>query len=61
MSLIKIDQAKKAKAAKEARVSELRKLLADSDYKDVADYDKPNEDVKTQRQAWRDEIRELLA
>ena len=61
MSLIKIDQVKKAKAAKEARVSELRKLLADSDYKVTADYDKPNEDVKTQRQAWRDEIRELLA
>jgi FtsZ-binding cell division protein ZapB len=61
MSLIKIDQAKKAKAAKEARVSELRKLLADSDYKVTTDYDKPNEDVKTQRQAWRDEVRELLA
>jgi hypothetical protein len=61
MSLIKIDQAKKAKAAKEARVSELRKLLADSDYKVTTDYDKPNEDVKTQRQAWRKEIRELLA
>jgi FtsZ-binding cell division protein ZapB len=61
MSLIKIDQAKKTKAAKEARVSELRKLLGDSDYKVTTDYDKPNEDVKTQRQAWRDEIRELLA
>jgi FtsZ-binding cell division protein ZapB len=61
MSLIKIDQAKKTKAAKESRVSELRKLLADSDYKVTTDYDKPNEDVKTQRQAWRDEIRELLA
>ena len=60
MSLIKIDQAKKVKLAKEARVSKLRKLLVDSDYKVMSDYDKPNEDIKTQRQEWRDEIRELL-
>lgn len=58
--MIKIDLAKKVKLAKEARVSELRKLLADSDYKVMSDYDKPNEDIKTQRQEWRDEIRELL-
>lgn len=59
--MIKIDQAKKEKAAKESRVSELRKLLSDSDYKVAPDYDKPNEEIKAQRQAWRDEIRELLA
>ena len=59
--MIKIDQAKKAKLAKEARVSELRKLLADSDYKVMPDYDKPNEDIKAQRQEWRDEVRDLLA
>ena len=59
--MIKIDPVKKAQIAKEARVSELRKLLADSDYKVVPDYDKPNEDIKAQRQKWRDEIRDLLA
>lgn len=61
MSLIKVDQAKKAKAAKEARVSELLKLLADSDYKVAPDYDKPNTEIKALRQEWRDEVRALLA
>lgn len=58
--MIKIDPAKKAKAAKEARVSELHKLLSESDYKVMPDYDKPNAEIKAQRQAWRNEIRELL-
>lgn len=44
---------------KDARVAELRKLLADSDYKAMPDYDKPNEEILAQRQQWRDEIRTL--
>jgi hypothetical protein len=42
-----------------ARIAELKQLLLDSDYKVLPDYDKPREDIKAQRQAWRDEIREL--
>jgi hypothetical protein len=42
-----------------ARIAELKQLLLDSDYKVLPDYDKPSEDIKAQRQAWRDEIREL--
>ena len=42
-----------------ARIAELKQLLVDSDYKVLPDYDKPNEEIIAQRQAWRDEIREL--
>jgi hypothetical protein len=45
--------------AKEQRITELKQLLLDSDYKVLPDYDKPSEDIKAQRQAWRDEVREL--
>jgi hypothetical protein len=43
--------------AKEQRIIELKRLLDDSDYKVLPDYDKPNDDIKAQRQAWREEIR----
>ena len=43
----------------ENRIAELKRLLAESDYKALPDYDKPSDDIKTQRQAWRDEIRTL--
>ena len=43
------------------RLGELKGLLADSDYKVLPDYDKPNDDIKAQRQAWREEIRKLEA
>ena len=52
-------QAEKDQAAKEQRIAELKRLLADSDHKVMPDYDKPNDDIKAQRQAWRDEFREL--
>jgi hypothetical protein len=42
-----------------ARIAELKALLADSDYKVLPDYDKTDEAIKAQRQAWRDEIRTL--
>jgi hypothetical protein len=59
MSIIKIDQSKlKAKADRE-RITELKKLLSDSDYKVLPDYDKTNDDIVEQRQAWREEIRSL--
>jgi hypothetical protein len=41
------------------RIAELKALLAASDYKVLPDYDKPDEAIVAQRQAWRDEIREL--
>jgi hypothetical protein len=41
------------------RIIELKSLLKDSDYKVLSDYDKPNDAIKAQRQAWRVEIRSL--
>jgi hypothetical protein len=42
-----------------ARIIELKALLDASDYKVLPDYDKPSEEIKAQRQAWREEIRAL--
>jgi len=61
MGLIKINHEKLDEKARQERIDELRKLIADSDYKVLPDYDKPNEAIKAQRQAWRDEIRKLGA
>jgi hypothetical protein len=44
-----------------ARIVELKALLTNSDYKVLPDYDKPDEDIVSQRQAWREEIRTLEA
>lgn len=43
----------------EQRIAELKQLLRDTDYVALSDYDKDKPDVLAQRQAWRDEIREL--
>ena len=43
----------------EKRITELKKLLRDTDYVALADYDQDKPEVKAQRQAWRDEIRDL--
>jgi hypothetical protein len=59
--IIKIDTAKAEAATKAARIAELKQLLADTDYVALSDYDKDKADVIAQRQAWRDEIRELEA
>lgn len=48
-----------AEQARESRITELKQLLADSDYKVLPDYDKTTDAIKTQRQAWRDEIRAI--
>jgi len=42
---------------RERRIADLKQLLSESDYKVLPDYDKPSDEVKAQRQAWRDEIR----
>ena len=56
---ITVDQTKlQAKAAKE-RIAELKQLLRDTDFVALPDYDKDKPDVLAQRQAWRDELREL--
>jgi hypothetical protein len=57
--LIKIDPAKAQAKANEARIAELKTLLTQSDYKVLPDYDKPDEAILEQRQAWREEIRAL--
>jgi hypothetical protein len=44
-----------------ARIAELKSLLTNSDYKVLPDYDKPDENIGAQRQAWREEIRTLEA
>jgi hypothetical protein len=59
MSIIKIDPAKAQAKANADRIAELKSLLTNSDYKVLPDYDKDSEAIKAQRQAWRDEIREL--
>ena len=61
MSLIKINQAALDAKARQARIAELKQLLADSDYKVLPDYDKTDDTIRAQRQAWRDEIRTLEA
>jgi hypothetical protein len=61
MSLIKIDPAKAQAKANADRITELKALLTNSDYKVLPDYDKPDENIVAQRQAWREEIRTLEA
>ena len=57
--MIKIDRTKADALAAKKRIGELQALLAASDYKVLPDYDKPNDDVREQRKAWREELRLL--
>jgi hypothetical protein len=59
--IIKIDPAKAQAKANAERIAELKRLLTNSDYKVLPDYDKDSEAIKAQRQAWRAEIRTLEA
>ena len=59
--IIKIDPAKAQAKANADRIAELKRLLTNSDYKVLPDYDKDSEAIKAQRQAWREEIRTLAA
>jgi hypothetical protein len=45
----------------EERIAELKRLLAETDYVALVDYDKEKPEVFAQRQEWRDEIRALEA
>ena len=42
-----------------ARVAELKRNLAETDYITLPDYDKDKPEILADRQAWRDEIRQL--
>ena len=59
--MITVDPNKLAKLNAEKRIAELKQLLRDTDYVALADYDQDKPEVKAQRQAWRDEIRQLEA
>jgi hypothetical protein len=61
MSLIKIDPAKVQARTKEARITELKQFLRDTDYVALSDYDKDKSEIVAQRQAARNELRELGA
>jgi hypothetical protein len=52
-------QAEAEAQANADRIAELKQLLRETDYVALPDYDKDKADVIAQRQAWRDEIREL--
>ena len=49
----------KAQADAQARVNELKQKLRDTDYVTLPDYDKDKPEILAERQAWRDEIRQL--
>jgi hypothetical protein len=51
--------AEAAAQVRDARIAELKAFLAQTDHKVLPDYDKPDEAIVAQRQAARDEIREL--
>jgi hypothetical protein len=59
MSLIKINQAVLDQLTKNARLTKLKQLLADTDYVGLSDYDKVKPELITERALWRAEIREL--
>jgi NAD(P)H-dependent FMN reductase len=56
-----IHTAREAANAVPNRITELKRLLAESDFRVLPDYDKDSEEIKAQRQAWREEIRALEA
>jgi hypothetical protein len=57
--MIRVDSSKVQALTDKQRIAELREMLQASDYKVLPDYDKPDESIREQRQAWRDEIRFL--
>ena len=50
-----------ARRTSDARIAELKKMLIETDYVALPDYDKDKSDVLADRQAWREEIRTLDA
>jgi hypothetical protein len=61
MSLVKVDPAKVQAKADAARIAELKAFLRDTDYVTLSDYDKDRPEVIAERQAAREELRELGA
>jgi len=57
--IIKVDSNKLQTQKNADRVVELKKLLRDTDYVTLSDYDKNKTEVLAQRQSWREEIRKL--
>jgi hypothetical protein len=53
--------AEAAEAACEARIAELKQFLRDTDYVALSDYDKDKPEIIAERQAAREELRELGA
>jgi len=48
-----------ARRTSDARIAELKKMLIDTDYVVLPDYDQDKADVLADRQSWREEIRTL--
>lgn len=63
--MITVDQNKLAKLNTQKRIAELKQKLAESDFKFNVDYDDQDtpewNQLKADRQAWREEIRQLEA
>ena len=59
--MITVDPNKLAKLDAQKRIAELKQKLAETDYVALSDYDQDKPEVKAQRQAWREEIRQLEA
>ena len=59
--LASIYAAEDALRNKRRRIAELKRLLRDTDYVTLSDYDKDKAEIITQRAAWRAEVRELEA
>jgi len=53
--------AEAAEATREARIAELKQFLRDTDYVALSDYDKDKPEIIAERQAAREELRELGA
>jgi len=50
-----------ASRTSDARIAELKKMLIETDYVALPDYDQDKADVLADRQSWREEIRTLEA
>lgn len=53
-----LDETKRLQDIKE-RIAALQQKLKDTDYKVMPDYDRTNDTILEERQAWREEIRTL--
>ena len=56
---ISINTEKQKRDQAKERIAELQQKLSDTDYVALPDYDKDKPEILADRQAWRDEIRQL--